>query len=713
MSKEDRMQEEVIKHDLRDTGSINTNREGIIMDEQSVNNHTEGNTNIGNISEVTDSLGSTSSQTSGNTRDVQTKPVNQVNRYCMMVISKYFNEYKDYVEIEKACKEYRGITEQYHYNPISFHNDDTKIGKKEREMFRNAETLYIYGGDIDYIDKEFKKRFEDMIAFTEDGKSIKKIIVIGDVSLRDMIKYEDDYRIEFKNITSPFKQALDPRVNKIGMFENEYVDNDIRDIAIPEQIIEIGDDAFNTKEIYNIAKKVKSIIIPVSVTRIGTRAFKDSLLTNIVIPDSVSELGESCFESCTDLTSVRLPGRITKLPNKCFYECENIQSIIIPQGVKEIGSDCFGECEKLTGIDIPSSVSILEDNCFYKCNKLGKVNIPSTITEIGLGCFEYCWSLSTIEMAELTKLREINSYMFYRCTELSEIVLPTTITRLSDHCFHACEKISTINIPDSVRFIGKFCFSGCRGLVKIDLPTGIKEIPKYCFEGCINLTSVNIPVGVERMDEKCFFFCYKLTEINIPSSVTSLGYSDIFSGTFANCLALARINDNQIIENITVLPSEVFSNCSNLSNIILSTSITRLEHGCFEECTSLREIAMSSKVSRFEYECFKNCNKLESMRLIDKDDNKVGINLPCVTYIGDGVFSHCTSIKDIWISSKILETGVKCFEECRQLTNIDFNMINGNKDTFENNDMQYDYEIFLHKQQVREEYLRQKKQGEL
>ena len=58
---------------------------------------------------------------------------NTIDRYCIFVVSKYFETINDYINIEKTNKEYRGIIEQFKYNPIPFKKE------KEREIFKNID----------------------------------------------------------------------------------------------------------------------------------------------------------------------------------------------------------------------------------------------------------------------------------------------------------------------------------------------------------------------------------------------------------------------------------------------------------------------------------------------------------------------------------------------------------------------------------------------
>ena len=95
-----------------------------------------------------------------------------------------------------------------------------------------------------------------------------------------------------------------------------------------------------------------------------------SSLTSIIIPDSVTSIGDSAFYWCSNLTSVIIGNSVTNIGFGAFYECNNLTSITIPTSVTSIGSYAFYECSKLTSIEIPANVTIIGDYAFYKCNNL-------------------------------------------------------------------------------------------------------------------------------------------------------------------------------------------------------------------------------------------------------------------------------------------------------------------------------------------------------
>ncbi len=72
-----------------------------------------------------------------------------------------------------------------------------------------------------------------------------------------------------------------------------------------------------------------SVIIPNSVTHIGDEAFhSNEFLTSITIPNSVTYIGESAFSDCYGLTSITIPDSVKRIEKEAFYHCEKLTEII-------------------------------------------------------------------------------------------------------------------------------------------------------------------------------------------------------------------------------------------------------------------------------------------------------------------------------------------------------------------------------------------------
>ena len=127
------------------------------------------------------------------------------------------------------------------------------------------------------------------------------------------------------------------------------------------------------------------------------KAFRNcETITNINIPNTVTEIGGSAFSKCSSLISVTIPSSVIKIGDWAFYECRSLISVIIPGSVTEIDNYTFDGCSSLTSVTIPSSVTEIGGYAFYRCSSLKSVTIPSSVTEISNGSFYGGTELSNI-----------------------------------------------------------------------------------------------------------------------------------------------------------------------------------------------------------------------------------------------------------------------------------------------------------------------------
>ena len=96
---------------------------------------------------------------------------------------------------------------------------------------------------------------------------------------------------------------------------------------------------------------IKEVVIPDTVTTIGEYAFLHcTSLMSVVIGDSVTSIGDYAFSHCTSLTSVVIPDSVTSIGGSAFYDCDSLTSVVIGDSVTSIGEKAFKDCESLTSI---------------------------------------------------------------------------------------------------------------------------------------------------------------------------------------------------------------------------------------------------------------------------------------------------------------------------------------------------------------------------
>ena len=296
---------------------------------------------------------------------------------------------------------------------------------------------------------------------------------------------------------------------------------------------------------------LKSIIIPDSVTSIGDGAFSEChSLKSINIPDSVTRIGYSAFKSCGGLTSISIPPSVTTIEDGTFLGCHSLRNINIPDTVTRIGRSAFEDCDSLTSINIPPSVTTIEDGTFLGCHSFRNINIPDTVTSI-------------------------EDYAFSECNSLKNINIPNGVTWIGDSAFFYCNSLISITIPSSVIAIGINPFCGCHADLK-------NESKAFIYEHNVLFNK-----------DKTTIISYRAKDANyvIPDSVTSIG-----ACAFLGCNSLTSII---IPDSVTSIGWLAFAYCNFLTSINIPDSVTSIEYCAFEECDSLSPQVKSDIIQRF------------------------------------------------------------------------------------------------------------------
>ncbi len=251
--------------------------------------------------------------------------------------------------------------------------------------------------------------------------------------------------------------------------------------------------------LYNCAN-IETVEFATNITSVGSYAFYNTSLTSIVIPDSVKSIGHYAFSDCTALadvyytgdvegwlgisfnsysanpmynganlyfnnelvTEIVVPDSVTSIGDYAFNGCTSLISIEIPDSVTSIGGYAFSDCISLTSIEIPDSVTSISSYAFINCISLTSIEIPDSVTSIYYGVFYDCISLTSIEIPD--SVTSIYYGAFYNCTSLTSIEIPDSVTSIDQRAFYNCTSLTSIVIPDSVTSIGSDAFSFCTSL---------------------------------------------------------------------------------------------------------------------------------------------------------------------------------------------------------------------------------------------------------
>ena len=500
-------------------------------------------------------------------------------------------------------------------------------------------------------------------------------------------------------------------------------------ITLKEGTSEIAGSAFSG------CSGLTSVTIPNSVTNIGENAFNGcSGLTSVTIPNSVTNIGENAFNGCSGLTSVTINNNsivsrnhaslspiekifgnqvteyiigddVTSIGNYAFSGCSSLTSVIIPNNVKSIGHHAFSGCSGLTSVTIPNSMTgIFGDCAFEGCSNLSSVTVeqpkPFTIRDdtfsnranatlyvpkCGKSLYESAaywnefkeivgidvpvitfadanvkaicvtnWDIDRdreLDYAEAAYVTDLGSVFKEKkgITSFNELQYFTGLTSIGYQAFKGCS-ITSVTIPNSVTSIGQEAFYECSGLTSVTIGNSVTSIGWLAFASCPGLKKVIVSdiaawCGIKygsyppdyAISGNPLYYAHHLysdenteiTDLVIPNSVTSIGQY-----AFVGCSGLTSVT---IPNSVTSIGYQAFKGCSSLTSVEIPNSVTKIQEYAFSGCSGLTSVTIPNSVTSICNYAFVGCSSLTSVEIPNS-----------VTKIQEYAFSGCSGLVDVY-----------------------------------------------------------------
>ena len=438
----------------------------------------------------------------------------------------------------------------------------------------------------------------------------------------------------------------------------------ITSVSIPNSVTTIEKEAF-----YNCTSLV-SVTIPESVTSIGKLAFFycTNLTTFNFNATNCTSMGTSSsdyvFYNCPVLTTLNIGENVTRIPDYAFYDCEHITGpLVIPDSVTYIGEQAFAWCSGFTEITIGKSVDDVGAWAFSGCSSMTTFNYNAeNCTSFSPGnywAFNACSSFTTLNIGE--NVKSIPPRAFQLCN-FTEVTIPDSVTYIGEEAFMNCRQLATVNynaINCTVEGLSPTRPLFGSALTSLTIGEKVKTIPSYAFVNCSGLTGTLIlPDSLESIGYGAFSGCSGFTgTLTIPESVTSFA-----SAVFSGCSGLTSIVFNAT--NCTEM-SSCFTDCTSITSLTIGENVTRIPDHSFRQLGLTGTLAFPASVTSIGRWSFFGCNGLSEVVIGNS-----------VTNIDEYAFHECSGLTSLTISNSVTSIGNSAFDGCSNLTTVNFNATN-------------------------------------
>lgn len=218
--------------------------------------------------------------------------------------------------------------------------------------------------------------------------------------------------------------------------------------------------------------------------------------TKLILPETITQIGDYQFISYTPLTSIIAESPLTKIGSYAFKDCAGILFVDISGGCAVIDAYAFSGCSMLMRLYLPKNLSSSGDFAFESCDALkeiyylGNLNTWCTIT--------FSTEKSTPMHVNKNRTYDISASFYYYSEENEEfysseseiITLTHSITEIGNYQFFGFSKIAQIILPEGIISIGNEAFAYCVNLNALVIPISVTHIGKSIIQGTNNSTEI-------------------------------------------------------------------------------------------------------------------------------------------------------------------------------------------------------------------------------
>ena len=334
-------------------------------------------------------------------------------------------------------------------------------------------------------------------------------------------------------------------------------------LVIPDGVVEIGNNAFSWCS-------TKEVVLPASLKRIGASAFLNCTIGKCTLPDGLEKIEESAFE-CTGMreqTDLIIPDSVTYIGNNAFQECHITGKIVLPKGIDYLERETFYGCQEASEIWIPANVVQIREGAFravhasdiYYFGSLEEWNninireengILTTTTLHYLNSSGTCgesltWQINSDGILTISGNGRMTDYTAENpgpwCGQgFTQLVIEEGVTGIGAYAFYNCDGVENLpKLPSTLETVGEGAFHGC--------------VPKYFrFNGTAEQWA-QVKIGEDNDSlQKIHFLTHSMAYVEEkPATCTEAG-----SNGYYRCDVCGKLFRDEAGEIETTLEAEV------------------------------------------------------------------------------------------------------------------------------------------------------------
>ena len=461
---------------------------------------------------------------------------------------------------------------------------------------------------------------------------------------------------------------LPPGVEEIHA--RAFAESALTEVFLPESLTYIADDAFDGPDRVTVAAVRHSYA-----WRWAVRNGYIAYLTYTENPDGTLTItGFANPDDASDpdlwIPDTILGKTVTGIGEAAFWECFSLQSVVLPETVQSIESGAFAHCTSLTQINFPAALTSIDNRAFYNCQSLARAELPDGIASVGYDAF--IWDTLLVCGRDSVTAHALEAFD-YPFTSPGEEDFRYRWDGDQLRLYRYVGASESLILPEWIDVLEISAFGDCSTLVHVELNDHITTIPETAFWQCTSLQSVVLPETVQCIESGAFAHCTSLNQINFPAALTSID-----NRAFYNCHSLARA---ELPDGIASVGYDAFIWDTLLVCGRDSVTAHALEtfdypftspgeedfryrwHGnqlhLYRYVGASYFLELPSWIDELENYAFEDRTTLETIRFNGR-----------ISRIPEGAFYNCTSLEYLMLPDSVTSIGGYAFGGCRHLAKL-------------------------------------------